>query len=156
MATKINSKEADNMKKLKNIFAVRKQPIEIDVVLLAMRLVVGYAFIQYGSVKIQNPMAWMGPESAVPGIFQALAALSEAGGGVALILGLVTRLASFGIACTMIGAVIMHAVVMGDPFINMTGGSSYSMAAIYLLIAILFVVMGPGKISVDKKVFGIK
>jgi putative oxidoreductase len=34
----------------------------------------------------------MGKESSIPGIFQALAAISEFGGGIALISGFLTRL----------------------------------------------------------------
>lgn len=144
------------MDKIKSFFKTRQQAKDIDIVILIMRIVVGYAFIQYGWGKIQNPMAWMGPEAPVPGFFQLLAAVSEFGGGIALILGLLTRLASLGILCTMIGAVSMHAFVMGDPFISMTGGSSYATAAIYLLISLLFVVHGPGQFSADRKIFGVK
>lgn len=139
---------------MKKFFAVRSFPVDVDVILFIIRLVCGYAFILYGSMKIQNPFGWMGPESAVPAVFQGLAALSEFGGGIALILGLLSRLAALGIGCTMVGAIFFHAVVAGDPFMNPTGGPSYGPAAIYLLIAILLVVMGPGRISLDKKIFG--
>lgn len=54
--------------------------------LLALRLVVGAAFLFHGWPKIQHPFDWMGPEASVPAIFQALAALSEFGGGLALLL----------------------------------------------------------------------
>ncbi len=60
----------------------------------------GVAFMFHGWPKIQNPMGWWTGEPPVPGIFQALAALAEFGGGMALIVGLLTRLASLGIART--------------------------------------------------------
>lgn len=141
---------------LKRFFAIRSLDIDVDLVLLLFRLVCGYAFILYGWGKIQNAFSWMGPDSALPGFMQALAAVSEFGGGIALLLGLLTRLGALGIGCTMVGAIIFHAVVMGDPFMNPTGGGSYGPALIYLLIAILFVVVGPGRFSLDNKIFGKK
>ena len=65
--------------------------------LLVLRLVMGAAFMHHGWGKIQNPMGWMGPEATMPAILQALAAISEFGGGLALIAGLLTRLGSLGI-----------------------------------------------------------
>lgn len=85
--------------------------------LLILRLVAGLAFVFHGYGKITKPFAWMPPEATVPSILQGLAALSEFGGGLAWILGLLTPLASFGLACTMAVAVWMHAVVRGDPFV---------------------------------------
>ncbi|MDZ4340074.1 MAG: DoxX family protein [candidate division NC10 bacterium] len=138
------------------VFAIRNQPVDVDVVLLLMRIICGYAFILIGWGKIQHPLNWMGDESSVPGILQALAAISEFGGGIALIIGLLTRLAAFGIGCTMVGAIIMLRFVMGDPFVNLTGGSSYQLAVVYLLIALLLVILGPGRFSLDRRIFGVK
>jgi putative oxidoreductase len=93
--------------------------------LLVVRLVIGSAIVLHGWPKIQNTFGWMGAESRVPGFFQALAALSEFGGGLALILGLFTPLAAFGIACTMIGALTMVHFPRGDPFVARGGGASF-------------------------------
>lgn len=121
--------------------------------LLFMRLIVGIAFILHGWGKIQAPFSWM-MGSNIPGIFQFLAAISEFGGGIALILGLLTPLASLGIAFTMAFATYFHLVVRQDPFVNLTGGTSYEPALGYLGIMILFIAMGPGKFSLDRIVFG--
>jgi putative oxidoreductase len=136
------------------IFATRNQAIEVDLTLLLVRLICGIAFILHGMGKIQNPMQWMGSDSPVPGALQLLAAVSEFGGGIALILGLLTRLAAFGIACTMVVAVIMHVFIKGDPFVSQTGGGSYELAAVFLSIALLILVGGPGRFSLDRKIFG--
>ncbi len=122
--------------------------------LLLVRLVMGSAFVLHGWGKIQNPMGWMGPEAPVPGIFQFLAALSEFGGGIALILGLVVMLGTLGIAFTMLVAVLTHLAVMKDPFVNPTGGHSYEIALVYFSISILILCVGPGRYSLDTKVFG--
>lgn len=125
-----------------------------DTALLLIRLLVGMAFILHGWPKIQNPLAWMGPEAPVPGILQALAALSEFGGGIAWMLGLLTPLASFGIACTMATAFATHTFMKGHPFVSMSGGPASELAAVYFAISIVIFAMGPGRYSVDSKAFG--
>jgi putative oxidoreductase len=126
----------------------------VSVGLLILRLVAGLAFMYHGYGKIQNPFGWMGPNAGVPGVFQALAAVSEFGGGLAWILGLLTPLASFGLACTMTVAVWTHANVLHDPFVSLQGGRSYELAGAYLCVSVLLLLAGPGRFSVDRVVFG--
>jgi putative oxidoreductase len=118
------------------------------VAILLLRLVAGLAFIQHGWPKIQYAFGWMGPEATVPGFLQALAALAEFGGGIALILGLLTRLAALGITCNMLVALFMVHLPHGDPFVSQ-GGRSYELAALYLVIMIVFLLRGPGQFSLD-------
>jgi putative oxidoreductase len=123
--------------------------------LLVLRAAVGLAFVLHGYGKIQNPFAWMGPESAIPGFLQLLAAVSEFVGGIAWILGLLTPLFSLGLASTMAVAVYFHAVMFGDPFVaNAAGKGSYEPALVYLCVAILLLLAGPGRYSVDRALFG--
>src|SRR5512139_2307339 len=124
--------------------------------LLVLRLMAGLAFAFHGYGKIQNPLGWMGPNAGVPGVFQALAAVSEFGGGLAWMLGMLTPLASFGLACTMTVAVWTHAAVLHDPFVALRGGRSWETAGVYLCVAILLLLAGPGRFSVDRIVFGEK
>ncbi len=121
--------------------------------LLVLRLVMGAAFVLHGWPKIQDPFGWMPPEASVPGVLQGLAALAEFGGGIALIIGLLTRLASLGIASVMVVAIGMVHVPQGDPFVGQ-GGPSWELAAVYLACAILFLLLGPGRISLDAVLFG--
>ncbi|MBC7537344.1 MAG: DoxX family protein [Bacteriovorax sp.] len=122
--------------------------------LLLLRLVVGCAFFIHGSGKIHTPFSWMPPQVPIPAFLQFLAAMSEYCGGIALILGIITPLASFGIGCTMLSAVYMHVMMRHDTFVNLSGGMSYEPALGYLVIMILFIAMGPGKFSLDKVIFG--
>lgn len=121
---------------------------KVSVALLLLRLVAGIGMILHGWGKIQAPFSWMGPEAPVPGIFQFLAALSEFGGGIAWVLGLLTPLASLGMAITMAVAASVH-LGKGDGFV---GG--YELALIYLGIAIVLGLAGPGKFSVDSRLGG--
>lgn len=122
--------------------------------LLILRVVAGLAFMFHGWGKIQNPTGWMGPNANIPGVFQALAAISEFGGGLFWILGLLTPLASLGLACTMAVAVWMHATVLHDPFVAQgPGKGSYELASIYLCVALLLLFAGPGRFSLDNAIF---
>jgi putative oxidoreductase len=141
---------------MKKYFNVRTYPMDLNVVLLIIRFICAYVFAMAGWGKIQNPMGWMGPNSPFPGFLLALAAIAEFAGGIALAFGLISRLAALGLVFTMIGAVYFHAFVMGDPFINMTGGASYQPAVCYLLFSLLLLVAGPGNLSLDVKIFGRK
>lgn len=112
--------------------------------LFLLRLVTGIAFILHGTPKIASPFAWMPLEAPIPGFLQGLAALAEFGGGIALILGLLTPLASLGIMCTMAVAAFFH-ISKGDGFIQ-----GYELALVYLSISTFFFLVGPGKFSLDR------
>ena len=114
--------------------------------LLLLRLVMGVAFVLHGTSKIQHPLDWMGPNATMPAVLQALAALSEFGGGLALIAGLLTRLASLGITSVMVVALATVHLPMGHPFVGKPGGPSFELPAVYLACAIMFFILGPGKI----------
>ncbi len=118
--------------------------------LLMVRVVSGAAFVLHGWSKIQDPFGWMGPEAPVPGFLQALAAVSEFGGGLAWIAGLLTPLASLGLVCTMAVAAAFH-IGRGDPFVGREG--SYELALVYLATALLLLLVGPGTLSADAALF---
>lgn len=139
---------------IRKFFTVPDHTSFEDVALLLLRLVTGIAFMMHGSSKIQDPFNWMGPDPLAPPPFQALAALSEFGGGLAWALGLLTPLASLGIASTMTVATWLHMIKRGDPFVSMTGGPAYELPAIFLIVAIVFIALGPGRFSADRMLFG--
>jgi putative oxidoreductase len=124
--------------------------------LLLLRLFTGAALMMHGWPKAQKPFSWMGdgPGSA-PGFLQALAALSEFGGGLALVLGLLTPLACLGIICTM-GYAILTAH-KGQPWITTNPKAHpFEAASFYLALAVFFIITGPGALSMDANIFGKK
>ncbi len=137
----------------RSLFVPPVQTARASAGLLLLRLFAGYAFMMHGWGKIQHPFSWMGPDSGTPAIFQALAALSEFGGGLAWILGLLTPLASFGMACTMLVAARLHLFVMNQPLIAKDANGSAEPAAVYLAVALLLLLAGPGRFSVDDRLF---
>ena len=124
-----------------------------SIAVLLLRLVTGVAFVFHGWGKIQNPMHWMdmAPDHP-PGFLQAMAAVAEFGGGIGLLLGLLTPLCCAGIACTMAFAIYTH-ISKGDPFVS-KGAGSYELAAVFLSIAVAIALIGPGRYSVDQRLVG--
>jgi len=125
--------------------------------LLLVRLVFGLALMLHGWQKIQSPgvpMGWMGPDAPVPGFLLGLATLSEFGGGLALVLGLLTPLAALGVISTMLFAILMVHLKSGHPFVSMGGKPSFESAAGYLAVALWMLITGPGKLSLDALIWG--
>jgi putative oxidoreductase len=115
----------------------------VSLALLLLRLIIGIAFLQHGYGKITAPFGWMGPEAPVPGALQGLAAFAEFFGGLAVMIGLLTPLASLGLVITMAVAASFH-VMKGDPFVQ-----GYELAVVYLTISAALLLAGPGRFSAD-------
>ncbi len=126
-----------------------------DFGLLLLRVGIGAMFILHGLPKLMGgPEKWvqLGQAMELVGISQLpvfwgfMAGFAEVGGGILLALGLLFRPACFLLLITMIVATIRHAVG-GDGF----GGYSHAAEAAILFFSLLFI--GPGKYSLDKKIF---
>lgn len=122
--------------------------------LFLLRVGIGICFIAHGWGKISNPDGWEGLGGAVgalgftPPPFLAkslgfLAALSEFGGGICLILGFVFRPACIMMGMTMLVAMMTH-IKRGDPF------GIYSHALESMILFFSLALIGPGKISIER------
>ncbi len=113
-----------------------------------LRVFLGYAMAMHGMGKIQTPFGWMGAEGPHP-VLQALAAIAEFFGGIAIMFGLFTPLAALGVMCVMFVAVLSSllkgAVFIGEPGIK----ENYELAGMYFLFALTLFLTGPGLLSVD-------
>lgn len=121
--------------------------------ILILRIIWGIVLIAYGLPMLKHPFSWMdfAKPSGFPGFLQATGAITIFTGGMAMILGFLTPLAAFGLAGAMGIALWMH-LVDGVPLIKHppdAPGTSYEASLVYMAIAILFLFIGPGVLSLD-------
>ncbi|MDM1049018.1 DoxX family protein [Sphingobacterium hotanense] len=125
-----------------------------DIGLLIIRVVIGTTMIAFhgipklmggveGWTKIGQSMQTIGI-NFLPTMWGFSAGFTETVGSFLLILGLWTRPASWLLAFTMLIAVVVH-LSKGD------GLSGASHAIEFLSVYVAFAIMGPGRLSVDKK-----
>lgn len=123
---------------------------QIDLGLLVLRLALGTIFIAHGGQKlfvygfegVAGGFAQMGvPMPSVVGPFIGFVELF---GGIAIFLGLLTRLAGLGVASTMIGAISL--VHLQNGFFN-PGGIEFPL--MLLASALAVVITGAGSYSID-------
>jgi putative oxidoreductase len=123
--------------------------------LLMVRVGVGIAFICHGFPKLfMGGAIGLSKGLAAAGIPGGLAAAQLAGtaelfGGLALILGLLFRPATIVLAFNMLVALIFH-LSLGDKFLT------YSHALESGILFVALAVSGPGKYSLDRKLFGLE
>ena len=123
---------------------------QTDAALAVLRVVLGVIFILHGGQKlfvygldgVTGSFAQMGIPAA--GFFGPLVAFVEFFGGIAIVLGLITRLAALGVGATMVVAILTVHLKQG--FFN-PGGVEFPLAL--LASAIALVVAGAGAYSVD-------
>lgn len=128
--------------------------------LLGLRLIWGIILIDYSYPMIKNPFSWMDlpdkPPSGFPPLLQLLGAMTIFGGGLAIIIGFLTPIAGLSLAFAMLIAFGLH-LSHGVPFAKpspVAPGPSYDDSLLYLAIALLFVFLGSGTLSVDYLLFG--
>ena len=130
-------------------------PRQIDTALLVLRLVAGIVFAAHGGQKlfvygfdgVAGGFAQMGiPMAAFTG---PAVALVEFFGGLAIIVGLLTRLAAFGVAVTMLGALFLVHLKAGFFLPN-----GYEFVFTLLGIAATLMITGAGAYSIDARLAG--
>jgi putative oxidoreductase len=128
---------------------------------LILRLTLGVVMFAHGSQKV---LGWFGGQTFfetlnmftqkmhMPAPLAILIMAAEFLGGLGLIVGLLTRIAAFGVACDMIGAIALVHWKFGL-FMNWFGtqkgeGFEYHLLAIAICIALI--IRGAGVLSLDR------
>ena len=130
-----------------------------DVSLTTLRLVLGVVFFAHGAQKM---LGWFGgfgfhatvgffTHNGMPAALAFLIICTEFFGGLGLIVGLLTRIASLGIAGLMIGAIFMVHLPNGF-FMNWMGnqkGEGVEYHLLVIAIAAALLLRGAGAFSLD-------
>ena len=131
-----------------------------DYVLTLLRLVLGLTFFLHGC---QLMLGWFGGHGfsgtmaffesmGIPAPFAALAIFGQFFGGMGLLVGLLARVAAFGIIVTMAVAVVKVHLPVGF-FMNWSGaqhGEGYEYHLLAIAIGVAILVRGAGALSVDR------
>lgn len=135
--------------------------------LLLLRVGVGVLFVLHGYPKIMHLRQWAN-SLHMPIFLCFLSALSMLGGGICLILGLLTPLASVAILASMVFAMFLEIAqglpfVARDPYLIPEGQyqgpkgkgepPSWEKAFMYCVMLIAIAVLGPGAFSLDAAIF---
>lgn len=132
-----------------------------DSSLTILRLVLGVVFFAHGAQKalgwfggygFSGTMGFFTQGMHIPAAFAFLAICAEFLGGIGLLLGLLGRVAAFGIFCNMLVAVLMvhrHFGLFANWAGNQKGeGFEYHLLALAITIAVM--IKGSGAFSADR------
>jgi putative oxidoreductase len=131
-----------------------------DPLLTLVRLCLGIVFFAHGA---QKALGWWGGAGfsptlnffagmGIPAVLATLAVLAEFLGGIGLLLGLLTRIAAFGVTVVMVVAVfLVHAP--NGLFMNWSGnqrGEGFEYHILAIAISLTLMVRGAGALSLDR------
>jgi putative oxidoreductase len=132
-----------------------------DFTLTVLRLVLGVIFLCHGGQKV---LGWFGGNTLgasmkmftegmhIPAPLAFLAIMAEFAGGLGLIVGLLGRIAAFGIISNMVVAILMVHSKFGL-FMNWFGnqqGEGYEYHLLAIAIGLAILVKGCGALSIDR------
>jgi putative oxidoreductase len=130
-----------------------------------LRFVLGFLFFAHGAQKMlgwfggygfTGTMGFFTGTMHIPTLFAFLAIAAEFFGGIGLLLGLLTRIAAFGIAVNMLVAIFTVHLQFGL-FANWSGtqkGEGIEYHLLVLAITAFLIVKGGGALSADRKIAG--
>lgn len=129
------------------LFFRSSSPRQLSLGLAALRIAVATIFIQHGAQKlfvygfggVTGAFTQMGVP--FPGVTGPFIALLEFFGGIALLIGLLTRLIALGFACDMLAAILLVQLK--------SGFSHYELEFLLLGSSLALFLMGAGGFSVD-------
>jgi len=120
-----------------------------DAAYALLRITVGTVMLAHGLLKLQDMSAWVeqvrGLGAPMSSTLALLSVAAEAGGGIALILGLFTRIAAALVFFNMLGAIfLVHA---GHGLFAQNGGYEYPL--VLLMTSLLIVAEGSRRYGID-------
>ena len=132
-----------------------------DLAVAILRLSLGVVFFAHGAQKalgwfggfgFNGTMGFLTQKLNIPAPFAVLAIAAEFLGGLGLLVGLLSRIAAFGIACNMVVAVAVIHIQYGF-FINWFGnqkGEGFEFHILAIAGALVIMIKGAGALSLDR------
>jgi putative oxidoreductase len=132
-----------------------------DTTVTILRLVLGITFFLHGAQKVFGWFGGFGFSGTmnaftnmlhIPALFAFLAIMAEFLGGLGLLLGLLARVAAFGIATNMVVAILMIHHNFGF-FMNWYGnqkGEGWEFHLLAIALALAIMIKGAGAYSIDR------
>ncbi|MCQ6274499.1 DoxX family protein [Bacillus sp. V3B] len=121
---------------------------------LILRVVLGITFFIHGLVKfqggIENTVGWF-DSIGLPGALAYVVALVELVGGIALIIGLGSKIVSVLLALLMIGATLK--VKLAGGFLGTGQGAGYELDLALLAMAVFIAINGSKMFAIDQLIF---
>jgi putative oxidoreductase len=132
-----------------------------SIVLTVLRVALGVVILPHG---LQKTMGWFGGYGfsatleffgsiGIPAALGFLAIAAESAGALALISGLSTRVAAFGVGVTMLVASTMHKA--NGFFMNWSGqqkGEGVEFHILAIAVAVALIIGGAGRFSIDRAI----
>jgi len=140
------------------LLSTRTATLPTDAVLVAVRTALAWIFIYYGTGKLFGSFNGMGIHRTAlyfsntahlhpGGLFAVLGGVIELGGGIAMALGLASRLAGLALFGDMVMAMITVTWANGINSEKLPAG--YELNIALAVLALVIVVFGAGRLSVD-------
>lgn len=129
---------------------------------VVLRVMLGLVMFPHGAQKLlgwfggpgfAGEMAYFTQDLGIPYAFGVLAIIAEIFGSMALIAGFLTRIAAFGIGCTMVVAALLVHLPYGFfmDWFGTQGGEGFEYHLLVLGMAIALIMTGGGAFSVDRR-----
>jgi len=129
-----------------------------DIAALLLRAAIAAIFITHGAQKLFGVFGGGGLDATAQGMagnglkpgmfFAVLAGVTELGGGLLLLVGLLTPLAGLALAAVMVMAIITVTWPLG--FVG-ARGAGYEYNLLLTVVALALAVAGPGRLSLDHR-----
>jgi putative oxidoreductase len=135
---------------------------ENDAAALVLRLGLGIVMFPHGAQKVlgwfggyglAGTWGYMTGQMHIPAVFAALAITAEFAGSLGLIVGLLGRVAAFGIGVEMAVAAFLGGHVANGFFMNWSGhqaGEGFEYHILVVVIALAVMIKGSGALSLDR------
>jgi putative oxidoreductase len=160
--TALYSNAVDATGKFEKVLSVFKAIVSTpnDPAVTVARVILGAVFFAHGAQKMlgwfggygfNGTMGFFTQQMGIPAVFAFLAIAAEFFGGLGLIVGLLGRIAAFGILSTMVVAIAMVHAPYGF-FMNWAGnqkGEGFEYHLLAIALAAVVVIKGSGALSLD-------